>query len=120
MLRSAHISWPAMEAGIIDLRKAHGHAGINVMATDKSGQPAKKKAKKRKIHYDPVVMRAWCKGCGICSEFCPKKVIGLDDMGMPVVERPDDCTGCRFCELHCPDFAITVKERRLPHKLSVF
>jgi 2-oxoglutarate ferredoxin oxidoreductase subunit delta len=71
-----------------------------------------KKSKKSKVYYDPVIFRAWCKSCSICIEFCPKKLIGKDDMGAPLVERPNDCIGCRFCELHCPDFAITIKERK--------
>jgi 2-oxoglutarate ferredoxin oxidoreductase subunit delta len=78
----------------------------------KDGLPPARKGKKSKVHYNPVIFHAWCKSCGICIEFCPKKVIGKDDMGAPLVERPDDCIGCRFCELHCPDFAITIKERK--------
>ena len=66
----------------------------------------------KKKSYNPVIIPAWCKSCGICSAFCPKNVIGVNDMGAPVIERPDDCIGCRFCELHCPDFAITIKERK--------
>ncbi|MBW1940249.1 MAG: 4Fe-4S binding protein [Deltaproteobacteria bacterium] len=61
--------------------------------------------------YDQIIFRDWCKRCGICMAFCPKNVIGCDESGAPVIERPDDCIGCRFCELHCPDFAITIKER---------
>ena len=38
-------------------------------------------------------------------------MIGKNDAGEPVIERPDECIGCRFCEVHCPDFAITVIER---------
>jgi len=69
------------------------------------------KQKKQKKLYDPSIIGAWCKGCGICVAFCPKKVIANNDMGMPVIEKPDQCIGCRFCELHCPDFAIAIKER---------
>ena len=25
------------------------------------------------------INRKWCKGCGICAAFCPKKVLGLDE-----------------------------------------
>jgi len=71
----------------------------------------KKSEKKKKKFYDQLIFRAWCKSCGICSAFCPKNVIGKNDAGEPVIERPDECIGCRFCEVHCPDFAITVIER---------
>lgn len=66
------------------------------------------KSRKRKKHYRQSIFRDWCKLCGICSAFCPKNVIGVDDSGAPVFLRPEDCIGCRFCELHCPDFAITI------------
>jgi 2-oxoglutarate ferredoxin oxidoreductase subunit delta len=77
---------------------------------DKTKIPTEKISGKEKKFYNPVIIPAWCKSCGICMEFCSKKVIGNNDMGFPVVERPDECTGCRFCEFHCPDFAIAVKE----------
>lgn len=64
-----------------------------------------------KTQYDQIIFRDWCKACGICSAFCPKKVIGRDESGSPVVEKPEACIGCRFCELHCPDFAITIREK---------
>ena len=73
----------------------------------KSSGKQSERAKKR---YRQTVFQDWCKKCGICSSFCPKNVIGLDEYGGPVFERPEDCIGCRFCELHCPDFAITVQE----------
>lgn len=82
----------------------------NGKATGKSELPAQRKSKERKKHYEPVIFRAWCKSCGICSAFCPENVISNDNMGAPVIERPDDCIGCRFCELHCPDFAIMIRE----------
>ncbi len=67
---------------------------------------------KKKIRlFDQVLYRDWCKACGICIAFCPKKVFGRDNEGKPVINNPDDCIGCRFCELHCPDFAITIQER---------
>jgi 2-oxoglutarate ferredoxin oxidoreductase subunit delta len=67
---------------------------------------------KPRERYNHVIFRDWCKSCGICSAFCPRHVIGRDETGAPVIERPEECIGCRFCELHCPDFAITVQEKQ--------
>jgi 2-oxoglutarate ferredoxin oxidoreductase subunit delta len=52
----------------------------------------------------------WCKGCGLCIEFCPGNVLvlGLDNRPKPIY--PENCTACRWCELHCPDFAIFVTD----------
>lgn len=55
-----------------------------------------------------VINREWCKGCGICVHFCPKKVLELDGADKVVAARPDDCICCRMCELRCPDLAIEV------------
>lgn len=66
---------------------------------------------KAKKGFEHIIFKDWCKSCGICAAFCPRNVIGRDEQGAPVFERPHDCIGCRFCELHCPDFAITIKEK---------
>ncbi len=68
-------------------------------------------AKKDKGKSSVTVFPAWCKGCGICVEFCPSNVLELSDEGKSTVVREDDCIRCGFCELHCPDFAIVVKEK---------
>ncbi len=59
-----------------------------------------------------VINTKWCKGCGICVDFCPKKVFDHAHLGAkPVPARVEDCIGCGQCELRCPDFAIgLVKE----------
>lgn len=51
----------------------------------------------------------WCKACGICVEFCPKKVFDADEEGRPVVSRPEACSLCLICEQLCPDFAARVR-----------
>jgi len=62
------------------------------------------------IHIDEEL----CKGCRICSEFCPTGVLGtsaiLNRKGYypPVVEQEHECHGCRLCELLCPEFAIFI------------
>ncbi|SHK84121.1 2-oxoglutarate ferredoxin oxidoreductase subunit delta [Selenomonas ruminantium] len=54
------------------------------------------------------VKLARCKGCGICAAFCPKSVLGIDELGKVVVAHPEDCIGCGQCELRCPDYAVFV------------
>ena len=80
--------------------------------SEKSRKSGLSKSRNSKKSYEQIFFRDWCKACGICSAFCPKGVIDLDDSGRPEIKNPDDCIGCRFCELHCPDFAVTVRERR--------
>jgi len=69
-------------------------------------------AKKDKGKSKVTVYPDWCKGCGICVEFCPAKVLELSDQGKATVMREDDCIRCGFCELHCPDFAIVVRDKQ--------
>ncbi|KJS00073.1 MAG: 4Fe-4S ferredoxin [Desulfobulbaceae bacterium BRH_c16a] len=55
-----------------------------------------------------MINRDWCKGCGICVQFCPTKVLELDAREKVVAVRPEDCICCKMCELRCPDLAIEV------------
>jgi 2-oxoglutarate ferredoxin oxidoreductase subunit delta len=55
-----------------------------------------------------VIFGMWCKGCGLCVEFCPTGVLSLDLEGHPVVVHPEKCTACHWCDTHCPDLAIVV------------
>ncbi|CAK7011089.1 MAG: ferredoxin family protein [Bilophila wadsworthia] len=57
------------------------------------------------------IRRAWCKGCGICVAFCPRKVLGLDSEEKAIVAEPELCVACGLCELYCPDLAITCVRR---------
>lgn len=55
-----------------------------------------------------------CKGCELCINFCPKKLITVSDKfnssGYQAASfnDSDDCTGCAICALVCPDVAIEV------------
>jgi 2-oxoglutarate ferredoxin oxidoreductase subunit delta len=71
-----------------------------------------------KIHVDIHE----CKGCGLCIEACPPKVIamseGLNHYGYrTAMYAGSGCTGCGICFLACPEpGAITVF--RLPNIAS--
>lgn len=55
-----------------------------------------------------------CKGCGLCIEACPPKVIGMNEQLNRYGYRTatyvgPGCTGCGICFLACPEpGAITV------------
>ena len=57
-----------------------------------------------------------CKGCGLCINACPKKLIRfkseLNSKGFHSVELSDSeaCIGCAFCAIMCPDVIITVEK----------
>jgi 2-oxoglutarate ferredoxin oxidoreductase subunit delta len=71
---------------------------------------SKSKPKKKRKKGNPVIFPNWCKGCALCVEFCPKKVLRQMESGRVEVAHPDRCIACHWCELHCPDFAIFVNE----------
>jgi 2-oxoglutarate ferredoxin oxidoreductase subunit delta len=60
-----------------------------------------------------------CKGCLLCVEYCPTKILARDDDAMNSkgynlikvidIER---CIACGFCGLMCPDSVITVERLR--------
>ena len=57
-----------------------------------------------------------CKGCNLCTEFCPKKVykeseeLNQKGIHIPVPANKEKCTQCGLCALMCPDQAIKVDE----------
>lgn len=57
-----------------------------------------------------------CKGCGLCTLSCPKKIVkisdGLNAKGYHPAEvtDPDACIGCAFCARMCPDCVIEVEK----------
>lgn len=64
---------------------------------------------------DIKILEERCKGCGLCIEFCPKKVLALSDKrnlhGYKVVfwAHPDKCNHCGICFLMCPE-VVFVRE----------
>ena len=56
-----------------------------------------------------TLFETWCKGCGICIEFCPQDAFEADEQGRPIIAHGERCTACHWCDTHCPDMAITVR-----------
>jgi 2-oxoglutarate ferredoxin oxidoreductase subunit delta len=70
-------------------------------------QPLQKKGPRGEV----FIYATWCKGCHICVEFCPPKVLAMDaDEDHPRIVAPEKCTACHFCDTHCPDLAIVVRK----------
>lgn len=60
-----------------------------------------------------TISPARCKGCGICIEKCPVKVLSFgEDLGVFSTPVPDidieNCIACDMCRRFCPDGAIKV------------
>ena len=58
-----------------------------------------------------------CKGCGLCVDACPKKILRLavekiNKKGHHPAEIVDQsaCIACASCALMCPDVIITVEK----------
>ncbi|MCL2575544.1 MAG: 4Fe-4S binding protein [Defluviitaleaceae bacterium] len=56
-----------------------------------------------------------CKGCDLCVDVCPKKILRLDDTRVnakgynPIIcTNMDDCVACGICAMICPDSVIKV------------
>jgi 2-oxoglutarate ferredoxin oxidoreductase subunit delta len=68
------------------------------------GGAMKLTADKQKLKV--CINTSWCKACGICIEFCPKKALGRDADDKAFWEHPDQCIRCGICAERCPDLAI--------------
>ena len=62
------------------------------------------------------VLEKYCKGCGYCIQFCPKKVLEAgkkrNALGafVPVVKDINEYIGCGICATMCPDAALEIRE----------
>lgn len=84
---------------IFDIRKDLGHMSM------------KTTMKKRGA---AVIDKEKCKGCAICLDACPQKIIVMSDKfnakgyRYAYVQDNDKCTGCANCAIVCPDGVIEV------------
>jgi len=58
-----------------------------------------------------------CKGCGLCVDACPKKILALTSGKInakgfhpAAMTDQESCIGCAFCATMCPDVCITVEK----------
>jgi len=58
-----------------------------------------------------------CKGCGLCTSACPKKIVAVQKEKRnkkgyftAVCKDNDACVGCAMCAIMCPDCAIIVEK----------
>jgi 2-oxoglutarate ferredoxin oxidoreductase subunit delta len=71
-------------------------------------------------HYRIVILEQYCKGCGLCIEFCKEGKLYIRQMpnkqGIQTAAVHDavDCTGCLQCATICPDAAVEVTEVGVP------
>ncbi|MFA5393842.1 MAG: 4Fe-4S binding protein [Candidatus Ratteibacteria bacterium] len=66
-----------------------------------------------KTKFKVIIDNNYCKGCGLCVHFCPKKGLKISDnknkKGSLFVEfSGNECTGCLRCALICPDAALKI------------
>ena len=59
-----------------------------------------------------------CKGCKLCINVCPKKIVVIKEDVLNVkgyhpagVSEPEKCIGCAVCATVCPDCVITVERQ---------
>ena len=60
---------------------------------------------------------ALCKGCKLCIDVCPKKILTLDEAKVnargynpAACTNMAACTACAICARMCPDSVITVEK----------
>ncbi len=63
-----------------------------------------------------TIAQELCKGCGLCADVCPKKILALskeiNSKGYHPIAMTDQsqCIACAFCARMCPDAVIKVEK----------
>ena len=74
-------------------------------------------ARPKKAPPEIKIRMSWCKGCGLCVDYCKPEAIAMDG-AVPHVIAAEKCTRCLQCEAICPDFAIQVVDLPVPVQVS--
>jgi len=74
-----------------------------------SPEPTPNKPRKPKTLPVIEIKVSWCKGCGLCVDYCKLGVLEMKGT-LPEVVNIEKCSRCMQCEVICPDFAIRVTE----------
>jgi 2-oxoglutarate ferredoxin oxidoreductase subunit delta len=63
----------------------------------------------------PEFDRERCKGCALCINACPEKILSMsrdtfNGQGVPFAQCFDEarCTACMSCAIMCPDMVIRI------------
>ena len=71
------------------------------------------------LAYTVTVEAERCKGCELCVDVCPRRVLGMTDRlnahgyHFATIRRQEECIGCLQCSDMCPDAAIEIRQRRV-------
>lgn len=76
--------------------------------TQATGAPSASGPRRSQKRVKITLFENWCKGCGLCTAFCPTQALEADGENKPTIQHPERCINCQWCVLHCPDLAINV------------
>lgn len=63
-----------------------------------------------------ITINHWCKQCGLCADFCPKKVFDYTAGHTPVHRQARGRVGCKMCQWRCRISPLRLKRRETKHE----
>lgn len=86
------------------------------MSAKNNKVPKRKSGKTIKPRFKVTIIKARCKGCELCVQYCPTDTLEmskeLNEKGnhFAIIKNLNNCKGCEQCYKLCPDFAIYVEK----------